>query len=146
MLDRYSKYKIAGVWCANAPLARAYADLLKTRGKKPGVDFVTAGTDWDPESVESVKRGDLLGVAGGHVASAAWILTLIHDYHNGIDFDSSVYLSKVTVMNRDTSGKFLKHFKGGNWDIIDFSRFSKAENKHIKEYDHSFKAIFDSLK
>ena len=145
LLKRYSTYKIAGVWCANTNLSRASADILKSQGKTPGFDFVTAGTDWDNKSIKAVNSGDILGLAGGHVASAAWIITLIHDYHNGIDFDSNIFYNKVTIMDKESSGKFLKYFATGDWDIIDFTRHSKIENPHLEEYDFSFGAIFDDL-
>ncbi len=145
LIKRYAEYKIAGVWCANSNLARACSDVLKSLGKIPGKYFVTAGTYWDKKYLKSFNQGDLLVVAGGHVAIAAWIVTLIHDYHNGIDFDSSVYLNKVTVMDQVSSSKFLKYFKGDNWDFVDFTRYSKAENVHLKKYDLSFQAILNDL-
>lgn len=145
LLDRYEKYKIAGVWCANSRLAMASSDVLQGLGKTHGVDFVTAGTDWDRESIESVYNGDILGIAGGHVAMGGWIVTLINDYHHGIDFDSSVFLNKVTVMDKASSGKFLSNFSTSDWDIIDFRNYSKAENKNHKNYDFSFNAILKDL-
>ena len=38
--------------------------------------------DWDNESIKAVNGGDILGIAGGHVAAVAWIVTLIHDYRD----------------------------------------------------------------
>ena len=145
LLNRYTNSRIAGVWCANSNLSRGSVDILKSFGKAPGIDFVSAGTDWDNDSINSVNRGDVLAIAGGHVATVAWLVTLIHDYHNGIDFDSSVYLNKVTLMDKASSGKFLHHFATKNWDIIDFKRYSKAENQNLKRYDFSFGAIFGDL-
>ena len=145
MLQRHAEHKVAGFWCANSALARGVADAVKALDKTPGVDFVTVGTDWGTEAVQSVNSGDVLGIAGGHVAAVAWIVTLIHDYHNGIDFDGSVYLSKVTTMDKAFSGKFLNHFKNGNWDTIDFTKYSKAENSDLEQYELSFSSIFDNL-
>ena len=145
LLDRYSTYSIAGVWGANSALARGSSDVFIDKGKIPGINFVTAGTDWNKESVQSVSRGEVLGIAGGHVAIASWIITLIHDYHNGIDFDSSVYLNKVTIMDKKLADKFLKHFSGNDWDFIDYTKFSKAENKNLKEYDFSFLKILNNI-
>lgn len=145
MLQRHAGHKIAGFWCANSALARGVADSVKSLGKTPGVDFITVGTDWGAEAVQSVSSGDVLGITGGHVAAAAWIVTLIHDHHNGIDFDDSVYLNKVTTMNKAFSEKFLSHFKAGNWDAIDFTRYSKTESPDLKQYDLSFSSIFDNL-
>ena len=145
LLKRYSKQKIAGVWCANSALARASSDVLKAQGRIPGVDFVTVGTDWDSDSVKSVNRGDILGVAGGHIATVAWIVTLIHDYHNGIDFNSNDCFNKVTVMDKLSSGRYLQYFNGSDWDFIDFTKYSKAENSNLKQYNFSFEAILNDV-
>ena len=145
MLQRHAQHKIAGFWCANSALAKGASDVMKSLGKTPGVDFVTVGTDWGAEAVQSVSSGDVLGIAGGHVAAVAWIVTLIHDHHNGIDFDDSVYLNKVTIMDKTFSAKFLKHFAEGNWDLIDFSKYSKAEDPELEQYELSFNSIFDNL-
>ncbi|WP_024955784.1 ABC transporter substrate-binding protein [Sulfurospirillum arcachonense] len=145
LIKRYSKYKICGIWGANSELARASSQLLIKRGKIPNIDFVTAGTDWSKDALTSVDQGMVLGIAGGHMASVAWILTLIHDYHNGIDFDSTVYLNKVTVIEKKSAKKFLKYFNENNWESIDFKTFSKKENPNIKEYNLSFEAILNSL-
>ena len=145
MLQRHAQHKIAGFWCANSALAKGASDAMKNLGKAPGVDFITVGTDWGTAAVESVSSGDVLGISGGHVAAAAWIVTLIHDYHNGIDFDDSVYLNKVTMMDKAFSIKFLENFKEGDWDAIDFTKYSKAENADLKQYELSFNAIFDDL-
>ena len=145
LLTRYANSTIAGVWCANSALSRGSAAVLAASGKIPGVDFVTVGTDWDNDSIKSVNSGEVLTIAGGHVATVAWLMVLIHDYHNGIDFDSSVYLNKVTLMDKVSSGKFLHHFATKDWDIIDFNRYSKFENQSLSKYDFSFEAILSNL-
>ena len=145
LLSRYENYKIAGVWCANSVLASASSDVLIAKGLTPNVDFVTAGTDWDKKSVQNVNMGNIVGIAGGHMAIASWIVTLIHDYHNGIDFDSSVYVNKITIMDKNLSDKFLKFFNSSDWDNIDYRRFSKKENENIKNYNFSFTNILDNI-
>lgn len=145
MMQRHAEHKIAGFWCANSALAKGVSDTMKSLGKTPGVDFITVGTDWGTAAVKSVSSGDVLGISGGHIAAAAWIVTLIHDYHNGIDFDESVYLNKVTMMDKAFSIKFLKNFKEGDWDAIDFTKYSKAENTNLKQYELSFNSILDDL-
>lgn len=145
LLKRYDTQKISGVWCANSELARGAAAALQNLGKKPGIDFVTSGTDWDPASVQAVSDGTLAGITGGHVAIISWIVTLMHDHHNGIDFDSSVYLNRVTMMDKRYADIFLQYFKDKDWSRIDYTKFSKATNKKRTTYDLSFKAILESL-
>lgn len=145
LLSRYSNQFIAGVWCANSALAIASADVLKNLGRTPGEDIILVGTDWDSAAIERVKQGEIVGIAGGHVAAVAWILTLIHDYHHGIDFSQEVYLNKVTVMDRLSSQIFLSSFKGTNWDVVDFTNFSKTETPSLKEYDLNFQAILNDI-
>lgn len=145
LLRRHSKYKIAGFWCANSRLALGASDAMKLLGKTPGVDFITVGTDWGSNAVKSVREGDVLGIAGGHIAAIAWIVTLIHDHHNGINLESGMYLSGIAMMGKSESIKFLKSFEGENWDMIDFVNYSKSENSQIKEYDFNFKLILDDL-
>lgn len=146
LLKRYSTTAIAGVWCANSNLSMGASHALKELGRTPGKDIIIVGTDWAREAIESVKQGDISAIAGGHVAAVAWIVTLIHDYHRGIDFDSTVYLNRVTLMDRASSNIFLSSFKGANWDIVDFKKYSKAENPSLKEYDLSFEAILNDMK
>ena len=145
LLTRYSRQRIAGVWCANSSLARGATSVLIATGKVAGKDFVTVGTDWDNAAIKSVNRGDVLAIAGGHVAIVAWILVLIHDYHNGIDSNRGEFINHVTLMDQGSSSKFLQYFSNRDWDVIDFIRYSKAENKQLKQYDFGFNAIFDDL-
>ena len=48
-------------------------------------------------------------------------------------------------MDKLSSSKFLKYFATGDWDLIDFTRYSKAEGKQLKKYDFSFGAILRDL-
>lgn len=145
LLKRHSQYKIAGFWCANSALAQGASDTMKALGKTPGVDFLTVGTDWGLNAVESTSKGDIIGIAGGHIASIAWIVTLMHDHHNGIRLDSTSYLSKVSMMNQPLAVKFLTFFENENWDMINFKRYSKSENPLLKEYHLNFDLILNTL-
>jgi ABC-type sugar transport system substrate-binding protein len=145
LLSRYSDKSIAGVWCANSDMAIASSDVLKSLGRTPGEDIILVGTDWDGPAIERVHQGEIIGIAGGHVAAVAWIITLIHDYHHGIDFSKEVYLNKVTMMDRLSSEIFTSSFKGANWNVVNFKTFSKAENPSLQEYDLSFQAILNAI-
>lgn len=144
-LNRYSDHPISGIWCANSAMARAASDFYYSIGKESGVDFVSVGTDWGLPAVQSVEKGEILGVAGGHVAEIAWVLTLIYDYHHGIDFNSNMYLNKVTMMDQIIASKYLEHFKDNQWSKVDFSKYSKAKNRNLKRYNFSFESILNNL-
>lgn len=59
-------------------MARAVSDFYNMNDKQNRKDYVTVGIDWGLPAVKSVNRGEILSIAGGHVAEVAWILTLIH--------------------------------------------------------------------
>ena len=125
MYKKHKNSSIAGVWCANSDLARGASDALKAKGLKPNKDFVTVGIDWGKESIESVIRNDVLTIAGGHIASIAWLIVKIFDYHNGIDFDSQLCLNEISLINNDNSQLYWKFFEQSKWEEIDFKRYSK---------------------
>jgi len=144
-LKRYSQYRIAGVWCANSELARGASDVLKLNTRTHDANFLTVGTDWDINSIENVNKGDILAIAGGHVAILAWLIVLIYDYHNGVELGPNIFLNKITIINRNTSSKYLEIFNKNNWDFIDFKRFSRFKNKKLKKYDFKFENFLHDL-
>lgn len=144
-LNRYKDLKIAGVWCANSDLAAGAADILKETGYLPGEDVLTTGVDWSIPAIKRLVKGDISTIAGGFVAIISWIVTAIHDYHNGYDFNEDIYLNPISLMTQEKSDLFLTNFGHKNWDIVDYKKFSKAENPALKDYTFTFDAIFDQL-
>lgn len=141
LLKRYDGINIVGVWCVGAQSARASADIITSQR----LDILTVGTNWSPLAAQRVNQGDILSLAGGHVASVAWILVLLYDYHNDKDFGSSVFRSEVTLMDKDFSGKYLSYIKNNDWSHIDFTRYSKVKNPKIMAYDFSLNDIINHL-
>lgn len=49
-------------------------------------------------------------------------------------------------MDRLSSDTFLSSFEGDNWDIVDFKKFSMADNLDLTQYQLNFQAILDALR
>jgi ABC-type sugar transport system substrate-binding protein len=141
LLNRYVGSNVVGVWCASARLAEASAEIIKSQR----LNILTVGTDWSTTAVQRVNQGDILSLAGGHVASVTWIIILLYDYHNGIDFGTSLFQSKVTLMDKELSGKYLSYIKNNDWSHIDFTRYSKVKNPNIMAYDFSLNDFRETL-
>ena len=79
---------------------------------------------------------------------AGWALLLMHDYHFGYDFISDTGTEITTTMQALTEeniNDYLRKFGDGNWNKIDFRRFSKKYNPHLSKYDFSLDAVLHSV-
>ncbi len=142
LLRRYPDAAV--VWAVSDGLALAAIRGIEKSGKQPGRDIVTGGIDWTLEAMEAVNSGKMTATIGGHFMDGAWALTMIYDYHQGIDFaeDPGVYSkSSMSVIDENNVADYLKLFGDRNWRKIDFKNFSKAYTPDLKSYDFSLDAV-----
>lgn len=142
LLRRYPDAAV--VWAVSDGLAMAAIRGIEECGKQPGRNIVTGGIDWTLEAMEAVKSGKMAATIGGHFMDGAWALTMIYDYHQGIDFaeDPGVTSkSSMAVIDADNVSDYLKLFGDRNWRKIDFKKFSKACTPDLKSYDFSLESV-----
>jgi len=137
---RFGK-KIGAIWAANSQLALGSIRATREMGLAAGEDFVVSGIGWEPEALEGIAAGDLLTVNGGHFADLAWILVMLYDYHHGIDFIDDDSSGGSYSLNRENLDAYLQLFGSGDWQQIDFTRFSKVLSPEINVYNLNFDGI-----
>ena len=93
--------------------------------------------------MEAIKSGRLTALAGGHFITGAWALVMIYDYANGHDFaDEGLELDQpmFTLFDAQGADRYLARF-GNGYSKIDFRKYSKVLNPHIKRYNFSFEQL-----
>ncbi|MBF0441003.1 MAG: ABC transporter substrate-binding protein [Oligoflexales bacterium] len=148
MLKRYPNTN--AVWAANDPMALGAIDVIPASTRKLNKDIVVGSVDWIPEALESIKKDELSVSVGGHFMEAAWVIVLMADYYNGVDFaktegvDMQSQMGTLTKENVELYSKNLG--SGTNWEAIDFKRFSKHYNKSVKKYDFTMDNVLKQFK
>ncbi len=131
LLRRYGKPHV--IWTAYTPLARAALDVWnETYLDKPLPVIGTIG--WGEEVIELVEQEELAVVLGGHFMEGAWLLTLVYDHYNGIDFEDEIGLEmRVTLSKVDAANvrPFKTRFGDRDWQKIEFKHFSKCHTASI---------------
>ncbi len=148
LLQRYqlfSKKKVGVIWAANSQISLGGIQAAKELGMVSGRDFFTSGIDWEAEAFNSIEKGEMLTVSGGHFAEVAWILVMIHDYVHGFDIAAEQILSASFQLDRETLPDYLRVFGSGDWQQIDFTRFSLHLNPELKKHTFSFASIMEQF-
>ncbi|OHD10417.1 MAG: hypothetical protein A2Y34_01170 [Spirochaetes bacterium GWC1_27_15] len=146
VIERYPSISV--VWCANDDIALGVVKGIREIGKLPGKDIVTGGIDWVPEALQLVKKGEMVCSIGGLSWHGGWATILFYDYLNGKDFINDTTVTVETqpeVLSQENVDTFLKVFGDGNWEKVDFKKFSKTLNPKLKKYDFSLKNLMNSL-
>lgn len=136
------------VWAANDSMGLGVIESSKKLNLKPGKNLLVGGVDWSPKALNAVKSGEMSISIGGHVLEAAWVIVLIYDYLNGIDFaeESVMMKSPMTSLPNDKIDLFIDIIETNKREQIDFRAFSKKFNPNLKKYDFRLKNIFDQFK
>ncbi|MBF0187805.1 MAG: ABC transporter substrate-binding protein [Magnetococcales bacterium] len=145
-LRRYPQATV--VWSINDGVALGVIEGAKAVGRTPGSDLLTGGMDWVMEGLDAVAKGESLLSVGGMFMHGGWSVVLLYDYLHGNDFrvDEGVVLKTANgVLDSENVAQYLALFADGNWDKVDFRRFSKVLNPEMERYDFSHAAILRSL-
>ena len=141
LLKRYPEVTVG--WGANDPTSLGIIEASKQLGKTPGKDFLSGGIDWTGEALGIIEKGEMTASIGGHFMEGGWVMVLLYDYANGIDFasESVDMASRMGVLTQENLSSYQQHFGTGDWSKIDFTKFSKKLNPDLKEYDFTLDAI-----
>lgn len=141
LIMRYPKSQI--FWAANDQMGLGAIDGAKEANLALNNRIIIGSIDWIPEALNAIKNGELAVSVGGHFLEAAWAVVLVHDYLNGIDFGKA-YLnsnSRMGILTEENIDIYLNNLGQGEWNKVDFSRFSKKRNPSLKAYDFSIDAV-----
>lgn len=145
MLERHPYAKV--FWGASDTIALKAMKAMKEAGLTPGKDMLAGGIDWSPEGIKAVGRGEMEASVGGHFLEGVWVLTLLYDYHHGLDFgeQEATLFSQMRLIDRGNLNNYSQILSPENWKKIDFKRFTKTHNPALKEYDFSPDAVVREL-
>lgn len=129
------------VWTASPSISAAVIDWLAEHNKPLPI---IGSFDWSPLAIESIKSGKLKVSMGGHFMEAAYALVLAYDYFHGHDFAPELgtiiktQLRPLTLQNLPKYETLLTQQK---YDQIDFKKFSRCLNPHLKQYQFTLDTL-----
>ncbi|WP_229591076.1 ABC transporter substrate-binding protein [Pseudodesulfovibrio sediminis] len=136
--------EVTVVWTESDYMAMGIVEGVREMGMIPGKDVVIGGVDWASLAAGMIENGDYTVSVGGHFLDGAWALVMLHDALHGVSVPrlSQSHFSFITA---DNVAPFRRYILNGNWELIDFRKFSKHLNPEITEYDFSLNAILEQL-
>lgn len=143
LLERHKN--TAAIWAASDVMAAGVADAIRISGKQAGKDVLTGGVDWTPMGLEMVSEGPFSTTIGGHFMDGGWVMVMVYDQMHGVNIPRSG-TSNFSSITADNVEMYRNAFGDGDWDQIDFRRFSKHLNPELKEYEFGLKAILKQIR
>jgi len=134
LIKRYPNIQI--IWCASDLQALYSLKAINESNK----NIMTGGIDWSADAMMSIKNGQLTASAGGQFTTAGYALALIYDYLNGRDF---AYRGQVIfnvpggVIHHGNIDRYYQLLTTRNWQLIDFTQYSKILRPDEEPYDFS---------
>jgi len=129
------------VWAGNDLMAFGAMRSWEKRGGVPGKDAWFAGVNTSREAMDAVRSGRLTALAGGHFITGAWVVVMLYDHAHGRDFaDEGLELDRpmFALFDAKSAERYLALFGDGDFERIDFRRYSKALNTNLARYDFDF--------
>lgn len=141
LLRRYPASRL--IWAGSDWMALGAADALGAAAST----YCIGGFDWIPDAQKAIADGRLQASVGGHFAMAAWALVLIYDHVHG---KLPQPLPDVPMMHLDVLTKanlpaYQPLLRAGQWQHIDFRRFSRTADPTQRHYDFSVKRALQQL-
>lgn len=137
--------EISVIWAASDVMARGAAEGGRRMGRIPGRDILTGGVDWADFALDKVEDGSFTATVGGHFMDGAWALVMLYDYINGVDVPKSS-TSTFSSIVRGNVGDYRGHFGAGEWNKIDFRKYSKHLNPELKAYDFGLESVLRQVR
>lgn len=138
-----------GIWAANDPIAMGARDALPEQGLVAGQDLCLVGLNWSAQGLQMVKNGEMLLTDGGHFLAGAWSMVLIHDYHLRSHNAKSAAMGQVRFqmqsIDQQNIDQYLTNLGDENWNKIEFSGFSIANNAAKDDYNFSLERVFKQI-
>ncbi|QGP53326.1 ABC-type sugar transport system, periplasmic component [Piscirickettsia salmonis] len=134
-------------WAAGDAMAEGVIAGAEKMGLTPGKDILTTGVDWNNTAIKEIKQGKMVASAGGHFMEGAWVIVLLADYHNKIDFkkEALTFKSAMSLLTSKNIDLYINKFQGKDLSKIDFKKFSKFYNKSLGKYDFNFDKVLEQL-
>ncbi len=145
LFKRFGIENIDVIWCASDTMARAVVDELKNTAPQAIGRIAIGSIDWSTEIMPYLARNEVDVSYGGHVLDIAYVLALLFDYHNGIDFKeelSSLIVNKNIGLSRPWSQKFSQQQYGD----INYRSLSKCHNKDLELYQYDVTNLLSDIK
>ena len=141
----FARYPTAHLlWAGSDQMAFGAMDAWEKRGGKAGQDALFSGVNTSREALEAIKSGRMSALAGGHFITGAWALVMIYDYANGSDFAAEGFdldRPMFILFDAHQAELFLTRFGEGDYNHIDFKKYSKSLNPRLKSYNFSFEQL-----
>jgi len=118
---------------------------IEAHGMTAGKDILTGGIDWADFALDKIKDSTFTLSVGGHYMDGAWALIMLYDYHFGKTLENKTEKSEFSSLNQNNVDLYIKNIGSMNWDTIDFTKFSKVKNHHIKKYKFGLKEVLKQL-
>jgi len=130
LLKRFTNIDV--IWCASDTIARAVFDEVKDSQPELLKHLVIGGIDWSESIISYLEKSQLDVSFGGHIFDIAYLLALIYDYHNGLDFKPT---RGVVIENSN------KPLIGGDSNITSVRQFSSLDFKSLSQCINNGTAI-----
>lgn len=142
--SRYPQINL--IWSASDHMALGIVEAASGMGLKSGRDYVIGGVDWSPEAIDAVSKNDLQVSVGGHLYQGGWALVLLYDYFNGFDFatEKTTFRTEMMALTHDNLPQYREILDVSKCGKINFSRFSKAKNPLLKNYNFSLNRLLQN--
>jgi ABC-type sugar transport system substrate-binding protein len=142
LMRRYPDIHV--IWAAGDPIAFGVLDAATETGLPPQT-ILTSGVDWAPRALDEIENGTMVGSAGGHFMEGAWATICAYDYLMGIDFADAFGVeikSKMGFLTKENLPYYREKFGKGNFDSVDFKRFSRYYGAQVGSYDFDISELF----
>jgi ABC-type sugar transport system substrate-binding protein len=146
LLRRYPQTQV--IWSANDSMAMGALDAIANSGKRPGVDVLLGGMNWEPRALNAIEEGSLMVSMDGHFLQGAWALVLLHDLAHGRDFAEERVdwrTGLVAAVPSTTNGLWRMLNDATLWRKVDFRRFSKVHRPNLGRYTFTLDAFLLEL-
>jgi ABC-type sugar transport system substrate-binding protein len=133
LFNRFSDIDI--IWCASDTIASAVVDEIK-KSKPEMLNGVVIGSiDWSQNIIPYLTNNDVDVSYGGHIFDIAHLLVLLYDYHNGLDFKSTLG-TVIKNINNPLSAENINFLEATHYDKLNFTHFSQCHSSkgYINKY------------
>jgi ABC-type sugar transport system substrate-binding protein len=136
-LKRYGGKNIKYIWAAADFIALGAINAIKKQGLTPGKDILIGGIDWNKESFEPIRAGEMAVSLGGHFIEGGKALILAYDLLHGHDFAEElgvVLNTQMAPMDINNINHIEPGINYNHWKSLDFKPLSKTHNPKLKRY------------
>lgn len=148
LLRRYPDLNL--LWAANDAMALGALDVVVDAGAAGRISVGCFGGA--PEALDSVAAGGLRATAAGPVFSGGWVMVLIHDHANGIDFadpNGARVRHPTAALADDRRSALQMKLLIEHPERVDFRSFARASRPPARRrdpYDFRYAALTSAFR